>query len=316
MPREALPVAPLTVAVTGATGFIGSRLVELMAAEGLAVKILTRSASRARALFAPRHFPLVEVVPYDPGRLGDWVAALDGVDAVVHLAGAPIAGRWTADFKHAIRESREVGTRRLVEALGQLRRRPPVLISSSACRYYGISETATFDETSPPGGAHDYLASVCTIWEGEALRAEALDVRTVILRHGFALAMTPRFRRTLMTFRRFVGGRVGSGRQWISWIHRDDTARLVIHALRDENMRGVYNAVAPRPVRMADFARHLGGAVGGHFRLPVPSMIIEQIFGDGATVILDGQRVISNRLSETGFQFRHPELRETLADIL
>ncbi len=307
----------VTIGVTGATGFIGSRLVELLVAEGFAVKAFTRSAGRARAVFAPSRFPLVEPVPYDPHRLGDWVAALDGLNGLVHLAGAPIAGRWTPAFKQAIRESREIGTRRLVEALGEVRRRPPVLISSSACRYYGISDTATFDETSPAGDAHDYLANVCIIWEGEAMRAEALDIRTVVLRHGFALALTPRFRGTLMTFRRFVGGRVGSGRQWISWIHRDDTARLIIHALRVESMRGVYNAVAPRPVRMADFSRHLGTAIGGgHFRLPVPSLIIEKIFGDGATVILDGQRVVSGRLAETGFAFRHPELREALADIL
>ncbi len=309
-------MAPLTIAVTGATGFIGSRLVELLSAEGFAVKALTRSAARARAIFAPRQFPAVEVVQYDPYRLGDWVAALDGVAGVVHLAGAPIAGRWSPAFKQAIRESREIGTRRLVEALAEVRERPPVLISSSACRYYGISDTATFDETSPPGDARDYLSNVCIIWEGEASRATTLDIRTVILRHGMALAMTPRFRRTLMTFRRFVGGRVGSGRQWISWIHRDDTARLIIEALRNEGMTGAYNAVAPRPVRMADFARHLGSAVGGRFRLPVPSMIVEQIFGDGATVILDGQRVASTRLAETGFEFRHPELRETLDDIL
>jgi hypothetical protein len=141
-------------------------------------------------------------------------------------------------------------------------------------------------------------------------------VRTVIIRHGFALAMTPRFRRTLMTFRRFVGGRVGSGRQWISWIHRDDTAHVIIQALRDETMHGAFNATAPKPVRMADFTRHLGALVGGRLRLPVPSMVIEQIFGDGATVILDGQRVLSPRLQDAGYRFRHPDLREALASIL
>jgi uncharacterized protein (TIGR01777 family) len=304
------------IAVTGATGFIGSRLVELLVEEGVTVLALSRSARQARAIFPATRYPSVEVVTYDPYRLGDWVASLEGCAGVVHLAGAPIAGRWTTSFKQAIRESREVGTRNLVGALERLERRPPVLISSSACRYYGISDTATFDETSPAGDAHDYLSNVCIIWEAEAQRAEALDIRTVILRHGFALAMTPRFRRTLMTFRRFVGGRVGSGRQWISWIHRDDTARLIIQALRDERMSGIYNAVAPRPVRMADFARHLGSAVGGRLRLPVPSLVIEQIFGDGATVILDGQRVVSARLEETGFRFQHPELREALVDIL
>lgn len=306
----------MRVAVTGATGFIGSRLVALLCEAGHDVVALSRDARRARAVFPPSRFPAVEVVAYDPYQLGAWCDALDGLDGVVHLAGAPIAGRWTAAFKRAIRESREVGTRILVEALGTLDTPPAVLVSSSACRYYGISETATFDETSPPGDADDFLSNTCIIWETEARKAEALGIRTVVLRHGFALAMTPRFRRTLTTFRRFAGGRVGSGRQWISWIHRDDTARLIIHALEDGGMAGVYNAVAPRPVRMADFARHLGSAVGGRFPLPVPAMVIEQIFADGATVILDGQRVVSSRLTATGFDFHHPELRETLADIL
>jgi len=306
----------MRIAVTGATGFIGSRLVEMLAAEGHAVVVFSRSAGRARSVFPELRFPAVEIVAWDPLQLGSWVAALDGVDAVVHLAGAPIAGRWTPDFKQAIRESREVGTRRLVEALAELKHRPAVLVSSSACRYYGISDTVTFDEASPPGNGDDFLSNTCIIWEGEADKAAELGIRTVVLRHGFALAMTPRFRKTLMTFRRFAGGRVGSGRQWISWIHLDDTARLIIKALDDATMHGPYNATAPRPVRMGDFSRHLGAVVGGRLSLPVPAFLIEQIFGDGATVILDGQRVLAKRLAETGFEFRHTDLRAALASIL
>lgn len=306
----------MRIAVTGATGFIGSRLVEMLAAEGHAVVVLSRNAGRARSIFPQARFPTVETVTWNPLRLGDWVAALDGLDAVVHLAGAPIAGRWTPEFKHAIRESREVGTRHLVAALAEVKHRPAVLVSSSASRYYGISDTATFDEASPPGDGDDFLSNTCIIWEGEADKAAELGIRTVILRHGFALAMTPRFRKTLMTFRRFAGGRVGSGRQWISWIHLDDTARLIIQALTDATMQGPYNATAPRPVRMGDFSRHLGAVVGGRLSLPVPAMLIEQIFGDGATVILDGQRVLSKRLADTGFEFRHTDLRAALASIL
>ena len=140
----------MRIAVTGATGFIGNRLVAMLGEEGHDVVVLSRSASRARTVFPQTRYPSVEIVAYDPLALGDWVSALDGLDGVVHLAGAPIAGRWTKDFKHAIRQSREVGTRRLIEALAQVKTRPPVLVSSSACRYYGISDTASFDETSPP----------------------------------------------------------------------------------------------------------------------------------------------------------------------
>jgi len=306
----------MRIAVTGATGFIGSRLVEMLSAEGHTVVVFSRNGGRARSVFPLSRFPAVETVTWDPFRLGDWVATLDGVDGVVHLAGAPIAGRWTPEFKRAIRESREVGTRHLVEALAKVKHRPAVLVSSSACRYYGISDTATFDEGSPPGDGDDFLSNTCIIWEGEADKAAELGIRTVVLRHGFALAMTPRFRKTLMTFRRFAGGRVGSGRQWISWIHLDDTARLIMQALTDEAMHGPYNATAPRPVRMADFSRNLGAVVGGRLSLPVPGFLIEQIFGDGATVILDGQRVLSNRLGETGFEFRHTDLRAALASII
>ncbi len=307
---------PMKIAVTGATGFIGSRLVKLLQGEGHSVAALTRTAAQARAVFPKGHYSGVEIVQYDPYRLGDWARALEGCDGVVHLAGAPIAGRWTHDFKSQIKMSREIGTRRIVEAISQASQRPSVLVSSSATRYYGSSETATFDETSPAHSGQDYLAGVCRVWEAEAKAAELLGLRTVILRHGVVLDMTPRFRDVIKTFGRFIGGRIGSGRQWLSWIHREDTVRVILKALSEETMHGVYNATGPNPVRMDDFTRELGAAVGGRFHLPAPGFVIQGLLGDGATVILDGQRVIPARLLSEGFTYRLPDLRKAIASSL
>jgi hypothetical protein len=306
----------MKIAVTGASGFIGSRLVKLLQDEGHRVVALTRNEIQSRPIFPKTLFPAVDLVQYDPYRLDDWARALEGCNGVVHLAGAPIAGRWTPDFKSQIKQSREIGTRRIVEAMAQTSPRPSVLVSSSAARYYGSSETVTFDETSPPHPGQDFLAGVCRIWEAEANAAEGLGLRTVILRHGIVLDMTPRFRNVLKTFGSFVGGRIGSGRQWLSWIHREDTVQIILNALTDEAMRGVYNATGPQPVRMEDFTRELGAAVGGRFRVPVPGFIIQGLLGDGATVILDGQRVVPARLVSEGYSFRLPELRKAIASSL
>lgn len=307
---------PMRIAVTGTSGFIGSRLVEVLHDEGHEIVGFTRSARRTRRYFPDSRFSRLELVQYDPYHLGDWAQALNGCDGVVHLAGSPIHGRWTPEFKAEIKRSRETGTRRLVEAIAQASPRPRVLVSSSAIRYYGFSENETFDESSPPHQGDDFLAGVTRVWEAEARAAEELDLRVVILRHGVVLDMTSRFESVLDRLGRFVGGRVGSGRQWFSWIHREDTVRIILRALTDEQMRGAYNATGPHPVRMDEFMRALGEAFGGRFRFPVPGFVLQGLLGDGATVVLDGQRVIPARLQAEGFEFRHPELRHAIASSL
>jgi len=304
---------PMKIAVTGASGLIGSRLVEVLQDEGHRIVGLTRSLRRTRRYFPQARFPALELVQYDPRQLGDWARALEGCDGVVHLAGSPIHGRWTTEFKTEIRRSRELGTRTLVHAIAQAGQRPGVLVSSSSVRYYGFSETETFDENSPPHQGEDFLAGVTRIWEAEARAAEDLGLRVVILRHGIVLDMTSRFEGVLDRLGRFVGGRVGSGRQWFSWIHREDTVRIILRALTDETMQGAYNATGPDPVRMDEFMRALGEHLGGRFKLPVPGVVLRGALGDGATVVLDGQRVLPTRLQEEGFAFRHPELRQAIA---
>ncbi|MGF1659154.1 MAG: TIGR01777 family oxidoreductase [Rubrimonas sp.] len=305
-----------TIAITGATGFIGERLTEALQARGDAVIALTRDRARAAQELPPARYPGLRVVEYSPDRLGDWVGALEGADAVVHLAGAPINGRWTPEFKKAILDSRKQGTHALVEALAALSRRPEALISASAARYYGTSETALFDEDSPPGPISDYLSFVCRHWENEALRAKTLGMRVAVARFGFALAMGTTFKKALPVLGRFMGGRVGTGRQWVSWIHRDDIAQALIRLIDDPALDGPFNLTAPNPVRMRDFSATMAQVTGGKTPLPVPGAVIRQFLGDGATVILDGQQVAPKRLTEAGFAFSHPDLRPALATIL
>jgi len=307
---------PMKIAVTGASGLIGSRLVEVLQAEGHQVVGFTRSVRRTKRYFPQASFPALELVQYDPYQVGDWAQALSGCDGVVHLAGSPIHGRWTPEFKAEIKRSREVGTRTLVQAIDQASPRPRVLVSSSAVRYYGFSETETFDENSPPHQGQDFLSGVTRAWEAEARAAEELGLRVVILRHGIVLDMTSRFESVLDRLGRFVGGRIGSGRQWFSWIHREDTVRIILRALTDETMQGPYNATGPDPVRMDEFMRALGEQLGGRFKLPVPGVVLKGVLGDGATVVLDGQRVLPTRLQEEGFEFRYPELRQAIASSL
>jgi len=314
--REYATVKPQNVAITGATGMIGTALTAALRAEGRGVTALTRDAGLARRVLPGAGSPDLRVAAYDPLGGDALRAGVEGCDAVVHLAGEPIVGRWTPDTRRAIGQSRADGTRRLVAAIAAARDRPRVLVSASAARFYGVSDTAIFDEDSPPGPAWDFLATVCRAWEREALAAEALGVRVVILRFGVVLGLTRRMREVLPSVRRFIGGRVGSGRQWLSWLHLSDAVAVIERALDDETMRGPYNATAPTPVPMAQFTAALGRAAGGVIPVPVPTGIIQRYMGDGATVILDGQRALPKRLIAAGHQFLEPDIARAAARVL
>jgi uncharacterized protein len=305
----------MKVAVTGATGFVGSRLVERLQAEGHAIVVLTRSPYKAKRLFPASSFPSVEVVTYSPLEAGEWQGAIAGCDGVVNLAGAPIAeSRWTPERKTEILESRQIGTRKLVEAIAQADPRPTVLINSSAIGYYGTSETATFDESSAP--ADDFLAQVCKAWEEEAQKVTQAGVRLVILRTGIVLAMGGAVEKMLLPFKMYTGGPLGSGRQWFSWVHRDDLVSLIMAALTDAQWSGAYNATAPNPMRMAEFCNVLGEVLSRPSWLPVPAFALEALLGDAASVILEGQKVLPKRTLESGFQFQFPTAKAALEQFL
>jgi len=306
----------MKVAITGGTGFVGSRLVERLHAEGHELLVLTRSASKAKRIFPQVKFPRLTVVEYQPLESGDWQRSITGCDGVVNLAGAPISERWTPAHKQAILDSRKIGTEKLVEAIAQADAKPDVLVSGSAIGFYGTSETATFDESSQPV-QDDFLSQVCRAWEAEARKVETVDdVRLVIPRVGIVLGNGGALGRMLTPFQFFAGGPIGSGRQWFSWVHIDDLVSVLVKALTDPSMRGVYNATAPNPVRMGEACEALGNALNRPSWLPVPDFVIEALLGDGAIVVLEGQQVLPKRLQSEGFEYQHPTVNQAMKAVV
>ncbi len=306
----------MKVAISGGTGFVGSALVRRLHQEGHQVIILTRNILSAQRIFPPAAFPNVTLTAYTPLVSGSWQTAVSGCNAVVNLAGAPISERWTSNHKRAILESRQKGTEKLVEAIAQAEQPPKVFISASAIGFYGTSETATFDEDSPPH-PQNFLSQVCQAWETAAKGVEAVPgVRLVIPRIGIVLGNGGALGRMLTPFRLFAGGPIGSGRQWFSWIHIEDLVTFLVQALTDERYRGVYNATAPNPVRMADACTALGQALNRPSWLPVPDFVIEALLGDGAVVVLQGQQVLPKQLISAGFKFQYPTIDQAMGAVV
>lgn len=303
----------MKVVITGATGFVGSRLVERLLSEGHNVLVLTRNLAAAQKKFSQS--PNLEIVAYKPTESGSWQEVISGCDGVVNLAGEPIAEeRWTAERKQEILDSRKLGTQKIVEAIAQANSKPSVLVNASAIGYYGTSETATFDETSAAG--EDFLAQVCQEWEAEAQKVTQLGVRLVILRLGIVLGMGGAIAKMITPFKLFAGGPIGSGRQWFSWIHREDLVNLIIKALTRSDMEGVFNATAPNPVRMTQLAQTMGQVLNRPSWLPVPGFALEALLGDGAMVVLEGQQVLPKRTLASGFAYQYPTVQQALAEFL
>jgi len=300
----------MKVAITGATGFVGSRLVEQLQAGGDQPLILTRN--RDAALKA---FPNLEVVAYNPTESGSWQEAISGCDAVVHLAGEPIAeSRWTPKQKQEILNSRQLSTQKIVEAIVKANPKPAVLVNASAIGYYGTSETATFEETSASG--NDFLAEVCQKWETEAKKVKDVGVRLVILRLGIVLGDGGALAKMIPPFKLFAGGPLGTGKQWFSWIHRDDLVNLIIEALMRSDVEGVLNATAPNPVRMSELCQTLGDVLNRPSWLPVPGFALEALLGEGAQLVLEGQQVLPKRTTSYGFNYQYPTLKQALEEIV
>ncbi|MEL6579133.1 MAG: TIGR01777 family oxidoreductase [Cyanobacteria bacterium J06621_12] len=304
----------MKIAITGATGLVGSRLVEQLNKLGHQILVFTRNPSKAQTAFPASAFANLEVVKYEPQESGAWQQSVSGCDAVINLAGQPIAERWSPQQKKAILDSRQLGTRKLVEAIAMAEEKPQVLVSGSAVGYYGTSETAAFDESGSPGT--DFLAQVCQNWEAEAQKVTEYGVRLVILRIGIVLANGGALGKMIGPFKMFAGGPIGSGKQWFSWIHRDDLVGLIAKAVEDKNMSGVYNATAPNPVRMGKLCQTLGEVMNRPSWLPVPNFVLEIMLGDGAIVVLEGQQVLPKQTQQIGFSYKYPELKPALADIV
>ena len=235
-------------------------------------------------------------------------------DAVVHLAGEPVAQRWTPEVKASIRESRRRGTESLVRAIAAQPRRPAVLVCASAIGIYGSRGDEILTESSTT--AHDFLAEVCEDWERQATAAEALGVRVAKVRIGVVLGKGGgALQKMLPPFKAFVGGKVGSGNQWISWVHLDDVVGILCHALTNP-VRGVFNATAPNPVTNAQFTSELASALGRPAIFPVPGFALKAMFGEMADILLNGQRVLPRATLDAGYKFQYPELAGALRNIL
>ena len=304
----------MKIAITGATGLVGSRLVEKLNREGHQILVFTRNPNKARKLFPVSAYANLEIVQYTPTESGAWQNSVSGCDAVVNLAGEPIAERWSTQQKQAIMESRQIGTRKLVEAIAMAESKPQVLVSGSAVGYYGTSENKTFVEDSP--AANDFLAQVCQNWEAEAQKVKESGVRLVILRIGIVLANGGALGKMLGPFKMFAGGPIGSGKQWFSWIHRDDLVNLIYRGIQDSQMSGAYNATAPNPVKMNELCQTLGEVLNRPSWLPVPDFVLEILLGDGAVVVLEGQQVMPQKTQSTGFDYQYAELKPALAEIV
>ena len=278
----------MKIAITGATGFIGKRLIELSTAQGHSFVALSRDNYKA--------------------------SAMEGVDAIVHLAGEPVAQRWSPAVKDRILRSRVEGTGNLVNAIGKLERKPKVLVCASAIGFYGARGDEVMVETSSPGSG--YLPDVCVAWEGAADQAAQLGVRVVKLRIGMVLGRGGGALQTMETpFKLGVGGTLGSGKQWMSWIHLDDIVSLIQFAINTETMVGPVNATAPNPVRNADFTRLYAAALHRPAFFPVPEMALHLLYGEMSQVILSSQRILPAVAERMGFQFRYPDLALALKEI-
>ncbi len=303
----------MRILLVGCSGFVGAELVPLLLERGHQLSLVSRQARPLPAVTDPR----LERLQADPADPASWQrpelqAALQAAEAVVNLAGEPIAEqRWTPDQLRRLESSRTATTRALVAALAARPQPPAVLVNGSAIGYYGTSTTARFDETSPAGG--DVLGRLCQAWEAAAAEATAFT-RLVILRIGIVLAPGGgALGKMLPVFRTGFGGPIGSGRQWMSWISRTDLCALIAAALEDPAYSGTYNAVAPNPCTMTAFAAELGRTLGRPSLLPVPAPVLQLLLGEGAQVVLEGQRVQPARLQQQGFAFRYPELSAALA---
>ncbi|MCS6959197.1 MAG: TIGR01777 family oxidoreductase [Pseudanabaenaceae cyanobacterium SKYGB_i_bin29] len=297
----------MRIAILGATGFIGSRLGQAILDRGDQLFVLTRSVAKGQSMF-----PTAAVVDWQDDRSVS--LALASSEAVVNLAGRSITDPWTKKVKEEIYRSRIDTTKRLVNLLANLDKRPTVLVNASAIGYYGSSLTAQFDENSPKG--EGFLADVCADWEASADRATELGIRVVKIRIGIVLDRGGgALGRILPIFQLGLGGVIGSGDQWFSWIHREDLVRLILFAIDRGEVQGVLNGTAPQPVTNREFTEALAIQLQRTALLPVPALALKVVFGEGASILLEGQKVLPRVTTERGFEFTYPTLENALAAV-
>jgi uncharacterized protein (TIGR01777 family) len=306
----------MRIIIAGGTGFIGSALARSFAADGHEVIVLSRNPQSARGLPTG-----VRVVAWDAKTANGWGELADGADAIINLAGESLKGngllpsRWSKKRKHAIFQSRVDAGTAVVQAIQATRRKPAMLLQSSAVGYYGPCGDEIVTEQAPAG--RDFLSDVCTAWEASTADVEAMGVRRAVARVGLPLANDGgAFPLLKLPFQFFAGNVFGSGRQYYPWIHFDDTIAALRLLVESPEAKGAFNISAPHPETNRDFARTLGRVMRRPVWLPAPRFAVQAALGELATVVLDGQRAVPTALEKLGVKFRHPHLEGALNDLL
>jgi len=300
----------MRVIITGGTGLIGRALVADLTKDDHETIVLSRRPERAAGLPAE-----VRVERWDAQTAEGWGSLADGADALVNLAGENIAGRWTASCKRRIRESRLNAGRAVVQAVELAGVKPRVVVQASGAGYYGPRGDEEVVEEEPPGS--DFLGQLAIEWEASTAPVERMGVRRAVIRSGAVLSTEGgAFPPMLLQSRLFLGGPLGSGRQWLPWIHIADEARAIRFLIENERAQGPFNLVAPYPLTSIEFNRALGRVMRRPAFMPVPAFALRLLAGEMSTVLLDGQRAIPRRLLDLGFAFRFPKAEEALRDLL
>src|SRR5688572_1992523 len=299
----------MKIAITGASGFIGRILADHLWTRRHHLVLLSRKPPRSS------HLTQQEWIAWNPGAPGAWEQAIEGVDGIINLAGEPIAAkRWSDLQKEKIRFSRIESTKALVRAIAKAKQKPKILISSSAVGYYGARGDETVTEETAPG--HDYLSRVCVDWEREASNAESYDVRVVLVRTGIVLDKGKgALAKMVVPFKCFVGGPLGSGNQWMPWIHIEDQIALLLFLLENQNARGPFNATAPNPVTMTEFCKILGKVLNRPSWASVPGSMLTLLVGEMAEMLLNGQRAMPQAAMKLGYEFKYPHLLPALESL-
>lgn len=288
--------------ITGGTGFIGKYLIQHLTEKGNNITVLTRNKNKIS-----RNIKAISNV--------NEIKNSDKIDVIINLAGAPIAKRWSKAYKQELIDSRVNTTKDIISLIERLKDKPEVLISASAIGYYGSQGDKTLDENSTP--VDEFTYQLCKKWESEALEAEKHGIRVCITRLGVVLGRNGgALKQMLPAFKLGLGGRLGDGNQYFSWVHINDVVSAFSFLIENQNEKGVYNLTAPHPVTNNDFTKALGKSIGRPTIFPMPAFIVKLLFGEmGETLLLKGQRVLPKKLQKNGFQFQYPKIENALQDI-
>lgn len=300
------------IIITGATGLIGQQLTIKLTDMDYKITIFTRNPDNAQKKLPNVH----KVVKWEYDYVDEWLHELESVDAVIHLAGANLSTkRWNKEYKKLLYDSRIISTKKLIEAIKTVERKPKVFITASAIGYYGNRSDEILTEESEPG--KDFLANLCNDWEKEAKNVEQFGVRSVQIRTGLALSRNEgALKQMLPAFKYFIGGPLGNGKQWYSWLHIEDIVNIYVKALESEILSGPINAVSPNPVTMKKFAKILGDVLHRPSFFSVPKIILLLVIGQVAEVVTSSQRVVPEKLLNSSFKFKFEKLEDALRDIL